>query len=292
MKKARSVLGVTLAVFVLAIPSGFASASLSDTMQSYAEGQQIQAIINGLSGISDAINAQTRAFQIAQKQQQISALDQTCVSGMVAQINTKDTYIKQVDQMIDEYTNVTMKNMDMSNPVNSQQASSYLDYLYKLKARQNDLYFGYIVDGCANYKPQVQQTTQSIGTQCNGKSWNACPAGQRFYCPASGDAQCVTDQPAGLQCNGKVWLNCPTGQSFFCPATGDAQCIRDEAPVVTIPTTKNFQPSTEIQKPINNSKQVKSEPTTNTDNTPAPTSTYRKGLIPRFWSWFTGLFGL
>lgn len=28
-------------------------------------------------------------------------------------------------------------------------------------------------------------------TECNGKYWTACSAGQEFYCPSSGDAQCL-----------------------------------------------------------------------------------------------------
>jgi hypothetical protein len=28
---------------------------------------------------------------------------------------------------------------------------------------------------------------------CNGKYWTGCPTGQKFYCPPSGDAQCVTE---------------------------------------------------------------------------------------------------
>ncbi len=28
---------------------------------------------------------------------------------------------------------------------------------------------------------------------CNGKYWTFCPAGQRFYCPSTGDAQCLID---------------------------------------------------------------------------------------------------
>jgi hypothetical protein len=295
MKKIQPAMSVVLAVVILAIPSGFARASLSDTTQNYVEQQQVQGIINGLTGISDAINAQTKALQIAQKQQQIASLDQTCVNGMVAQINAKDKYIKQVDQMIDEYTNVTMKNMDMSNPVNAQQANSYLNYLFTLKARQNDLYFSYILNGCANYKPQVQQTAPTTGTQCNGKSWNACPTGQRFYCPATGDAQCVTDQPSGLQCNGKAWSNCPSGQSFFCPTTGDAQCKINEVPVVTMPVTSVIQPPAQVQKQaVSKAEQVNTKPTTETGVKPQPTvaPTIHAGLIPRFWAWFTSLLGL
>jgi len=28
-----------------------------------------------------------------------------------------------------------------------------------------------------------------------------------------------------ILCNGRYWTDCPSGQKFFCPATGDAQCL-------------------------------------------------------------------
>ncbi len=39
--------------------------------------------------------------------------------------------------------------------------------------------------------PCGEETTKST-TTCNGKEWNDCPIGQKFYCPPTGDAQCVT----------------------------------------------------------------------------------------------------
>jgi hypothetical protein len=317
----KNIFKITFALlFAITIPSGIAYASLSSDMQGYVEAQQIQGIINGLSGISDAINAQTRALQVAQKQQQLAALDQKCVNDSVANIMSQETYIKETDKAIEEYQRDYMdptKN-NMSDPSYSQQTSSHLNYLYKLRARQSDLYFGYIIDWCTNYKPQLtcpagyywdantgkrcitpnQQCIEFYGSNATLHNYDVATNKLSCDCVAgtvwnSTQTACVSQQTTvSLQCNGKAWLACPAGQRFYCPASGDPQCIVDEAPVVTIPTTKNIQPSTEVQKPTSNIEQVKSEPTTSTNITPAPASTYHKGLIPRFWSWFTGLFGL
>ena len=45
-----------------------------------------------------------------------------------------------------------------------------------------------------NTPAPVPAPTAPTGIQCNGKSWNACPTGQKFYCPATGDAQCLYAQ--------------------------------------------------------------------------------------------------
>jgi len=39
--------------------------------------------------------------------------------------------------------------------------------------------------------------------------------------------------PAGnILCNGKYWAPCPSGQRFFCPATGDLQCLEENVQTV------------------------------------------------------------
>lgn len=38
-----------------------------------------------------------------------------------------------------------------------------------------------------------QELTQQNLLSCNGKDWSPCPAGQNFYCPATGDAQCLIE---------------------------------------------------------------------------------------------------
>jgi len=288
----KNIFKITFALLLfITIPSGVALASnLEDTMQNYQTQQQVQSITNGLSDISNSINIQTRVFQDALRQQQIGVLDPACVSSVVAQVRAKDGSV-ETQKMIDDYGIEMATKMDMSNPVVAQQASSYLNYLYKYLEFQDTQLFNLLIQYCPkNVVPQVQQTVPSTNFQCNGKEWSACPTGQKFFCPATGDAQCMPS--SDTMCNGKSWGPCEAGSKFYCPSSGDAQCIKNEAPVVTIPTTKNIQPSTEIQKPVSNNKQVKAEPTTDVNNTPAPTSTYHKGLIPRFWSWFTGLFGL
>lgn len=42
----------------------------------------------------------------------------------------------------------------------------------------------------------VKSTDQSSSSfLCNGQYWNPCPSGWELYCPQSGDAQCVAEEP-------------------------------------------------------------------------------------------------
>lgn len=40
---------------------------------------------------------------------------------------------------------------------------------------------------------QAGQLKQQNLLSCNGKNWSPCPVGQKFYCPATGDAQCLIE---------------------------------------------------------------------------------------------------
>ncbi|MDP3697138.1 MAG: hypothetical protein Q8R55_03850 [Candidatus Taylorbacteria bacterium] len=57
-------------------------------------------------------------------------------------------------------------------------------------------------------------------------------------------------------------------------------------------TTISAPSATEDKKPIINNEQIKSKQTTtaDTDNKPTTTSPQQKGLLPKLWSWFKGLF--
>ncbi len=232
--------------------------TLDETMQNYQTQTQVQSITNGLNDISNAINTQTKVFQDALRQQQIETLDPTCVSSVVAQVRAKDGSA-ETQRMIDEYRNEMETTMDMSNPVVAQQASSYLNYLYKYLEAQNTQLFNLLIQYCPKYlAPQVQQAAPSTN----------------------------------LQCNGKAWLDCPAGQRFFCPASGDAQCVIDQAPEVTVPTTDTVQSPTNFQKSVEKTSNTEPVVESDTGTAPAPASTFKPGLILRLWSWFTGLFGL
>lgn len=45
-----------------------------------------------------------------------------------------------------------------------------------------------------NILPAAADVAQPNTTLCNGKYWTACPSGQKFYCPPTGDAQCFEEQ--------------------------------------------------------------------------------------------------
>jgi hypothetical protein len=127
----------------------------------------------------------------------------------------------------------------------------------------------------------VTTTNNSIDIWCNGKYWTKCPAGQNFYCPASGDPNCVNN--TDIWCNGKYWVECLSGQRFICPSNGNAYCEYEntlstqQIPVVmtkpTIITTTIIIPTTTtIIKTI--------QPTTTTTTTIPPTTTTTTTTIP------------
>jgi len=186
-----------------------------------------------LNGIRNAIDAQTRAYTAAERKAAFDALDQTCVAAMRNQILEKDTYLKDVDKSIDEYT-AKMQKMDMSNPATSQEASSYLDYLWRLRKRQSDIYDGYIIDGCSNYKP-VQQ----------------CQSG---YVNIQG-SECITLDAACVALRGPNTVMesyDPTTRNYRCKCApgyvlnGSSQCIAQEVqptPVAVAAPTPKTAPS-------------------------------------------------
>jgi hypothetical protein len=115
-------------------------------------------------------------------------------------------------------------------------------------------------------------------TPCNGKYWIACPSGQDFVCPASGNAVCrspvaqpvaqpmvQTTQPPNLfaqaqisntiLCNGKYWNKCPFGQDFVCPASGDAVCrssvVQPVVQSVVQPVAQTIQTSQQSGQTLN-----------------------------------------
>ena len=61
--------------------------------------------------------------------------------------------------------------------------------------------------------------------------------------------------PNTILCNSKYWTNCPIGQKFYCPATGDAQCLYENSgpnSVTENPQIKIEKCKIEAQTNINN----------------------------------------
>ena len=107
---------------------------------------------------------------------------------------------------------------------------------------------------------------------------------------------CVSQAPSGTLCNGKYWGVCPVGYEFYCPSSGDPQCLKNEELAAPISTTNNIPPTTvslQDASPIIKKEQVKSERTTitDTDNKAIKIPPSQKGLVSRVWSWFMGLLG-
>ena len=77
----------------------------------------------------------------------------------------------------------------------------------------------------------------------NDKGGALCDCIQGFVWNANGTT-CVIQTPSGTLCNGKYWSTCPVGQNFYCPPTGNAQCVENEKPVAPASTTNNISPIT------------------------------------------------
>lgn len=134
----------------------------------------------------------------------------------------------------------------------------------------------------------IQNKIKQSGILCNGKYWGDCSVGYKFYCPISGDAQCNSID--SVFCNGKYWKDCPAGRKFYCPISGDPQCVIP----TPIPTQNiaNITPKS-IITPSQSPKQEKAleqVTTTNKDKEPLKNPSENKGLFPKLWSWFKGLF--
>src|SRR3989338_3791030 len=106
MKNTLKIIFAALLAFI--IPSGSALAFWYDQTVYIQEVHPYgidprQGVINGLFDLTNAIKANTKAFQDAQTQQQIATLNPECVRHATTYINANDTYLKQVDQAINDY---------------------------------------------------------------------------------------------------------------------------------------------------------------------------------------------
>jgi len=291
-------------------------------------GYPIQGLENGLSNISDAIKAQTKALLDAQRQQQIAALNAKCVSDVTAQVRAKDGSI-ETQKMIDDFIS---KNSTGGDPGKMQAAASHLNYLYSFINSQNTQLHNVLIKSCApcpsgyiksagqcmtqnelcvakqgpNTEMQtynsttgvfqckcvsgytwdatkpacvVQQVQQSIpisGTQCNGKLWNSCPIGQEFYCPSTGDAQCLIDQPVVI------------GNSDSSVKSGkitDSKISKKDTPDITSQKGDSKSPILLVKKETKKPNIVKTEPKEEAKKTnPEPPKKIK--WYQKIFSWF------
>ena len=104
------------------------------------------------------LDASKTAIEALQKE--VTALPK----DMTDYISARDQYIKQTDKAIDDYTE-QMKNMDMSNPVVVQQATSHLNYLYTLRGRQNQSYMGYLNDAVVNHETKLNNAIDDYNSK-------------------------------------------------------------------------------------------------------------------------------
>lgn len=60
------------------------------------------------------------------------------------------------------------------------------------------------------------------GDICGGQCWASCSSSQKFYCTQEGKGLCCS--LGTIYCNNQCWASCESGD-FYCPPTGNAQCL-------------------------------------------------------------------
>lgn len=94
--------------------------------------------------------------------------------------------------------------------------------------------------------------TPPNSTFCNGTYWTACPTGQNFVCPTSGNAYCQVPAPPVSAnqnvCNGVTYSSCPSGTDFTCPSNRSGYCAVDPN-YATQQQQQNTQQPTQSSQP-------------------------------------------
>ena len=85
--------------------------------------------------------------------------------------------------------------VNMADPFSVKTETNYLDYLYS----------SYQI--CVNSAAQAENKIQKSETLCNGKYWNACPTGENFVCPSTGNAYCETSKTNDQMCTDNYGAN-------------------------------------------------------------------------------------
>lgn len=203
MKNKFTKLTLTL-LLALTIPAGFAFAWYNDPIQIQVDNSDIT---NSLNNINNSIQASTKAFQDAQAQQKIDALNQDCVQKVTADINTNELYIKDTDKAISDVQTRYRTTKDMSDPANVNDMNFELNYLYTLRKRQVDSYKQLTINSCKIYSAPT--TTVSCPTNSTYSSTDSkchCSGG---YTNNSENTACVpktNDQVCrGTFGNASVW---------------------------------------------------------------------------------------
>lgn len=88
---------------------------------------------------------------------------------------------------------------------------------------------------------------------CNGSYWTACPTGQDFVCPTTGNAYCQIPAPSVSAnqnvCNGITYSSCPFGTDFTCQSNRSGYCAID-------PSYSAQQQQQNTQQPVQSSQTI------------------------------------
>lgn len=113
-----------------------------------------------LPDIEDALKKQYNLDALLAKKNELAAQNPTAVQDMTDYIKGKDTYLSQINDMIDK-VKTTMMTTDISNPTTNKMYTDYMNYLVNLKGSQMKTYGDYLNRSIAQYNNDVD----SVDTQ-------------------------------------------------------------------------------------------------------------------------------
>lgn len=132
-------------------------------------------------GIGAVFYKQNKAEQLTAKISEVLNQSQNTSTTEEIQANQKET--EQAKLESEGAKTKTEKLRAEQEELEKQQETQRLAEIEKLKKEVAEL----------KKKPAPVNVAPPNTVLCNGKYWTSCPTGQRFYCPSTGDAQCLID---------------------------------------------------------------------------------------------------
>ena len=167
----KTIIKIIIPLLVTLVYSNFALAWTQPTI--YVQDVNSQNYINSVNSVSDAIKANTEAFQSAVLQQKIDMLDKTCVNNAIADIRNRETYIKDLDKEIADYIDKNVTHGNMSDPNQSQVVQAHLNFDYKIRKQQIQNYWDIVINTCTGYVKPAPQVSANIKADSNFVNYNA-----------------------------------------------------------------------------------------------------------------------
>ncbi|MFA5067837.1 MAG: hypothetical protein WC466_07380 [Candidatus Izemoplasmatales bacterium] len=179
------------------------------------------------AAIEKILNAQLNAAT----KQRIATLNPECVKQVTQDIKERATDLNETNKMIEDYTkehnssDPITRQKDVAHlkyltTARDMMVEHYTNLLIDTCSKQT-------TPSTNNYDQVCKgqfgvNSVWSGELSSDGRGYCKCDNG---YSLNSQRTQCVATPPSGTLCNGKYWNGCSAGQQFYCPPTGDPECI-------------------------------------------------------------------